>query len=734
MKKIRVLLVLLVAALGFIANSAVLAQSLSNGSPINSSVNSVTQQSDFKQFTFAVPGGVSNLRITTTASTGDIDLYVKLGSAPSLTVADCVSEGPAGIENCFFATPTAGTYFIRVYGYTTGLIPFTITGSYATASVTYSLPVMSFTGVSALSTNESRNIPVSTSPSNTAALQLSQCTVAGANANDFSVTSPVGATMVAPGTTTNVVVRFAPVVSFPSDRTATLTCPTPNASTTFFSLDLRGRVGGNLVFDALTNNVPLNSSVNSVTQESDFRQFTFAVPSGVSNLRITTAASAGDIDLYVKLGSAPSLTVADCTSGDPSGNENCFFATPTAGTYFIRVYGFDTGLIPFTITGSYGAASIRYSVPTTLALPDTAPGANSSANVPVSAFSSNTAALQLSQCTIFGANSNDFSVTSPLGATTVAPGTTTNVLVRFAPVGSTPANRTATLTCPTPNATAPNTTSFAVALIAQVIPPATSFNFTGHWHNASESGWGLTIAHQGNVLFPNWFTFDNDGKPLWFGMIAGATLQADGSYSGAIYRLRGVPFNLINGSPAFTSSSIVGQGKMLFTGADRLRFDYTVNGISQSKNLEPLIFAERTICESVPASALATASNYTDVWDNSGTEAGWGVHLTHQANTLFGIWYTYDATGRDQWLTVTATKITNGQVFTGELRRVTGLPFFNINGSQAFLTAPLVGTVSFIFSSGTQGTMNYTLDGISQSKPLRRYVFGSPSTLCRAVQ
>lgn len=258
-------------------------------------------------------------------------------------------------------------------------------------------------------------------------------------------------------------------------------------------------------------------------------------------------------------------------------------------------------------------------------------------------------------------------------------------------------------------------------------------NYTGHWQNPSESGWGLTVAHQGDTLFPNWFTFDTDGKPLWLGMLAGARLQPDGSFSGDLYRLRGVPFNLINGNPAFTSAPIVGQAKLTFTDAEHLRFDYTVGAVSQSKLLEPLTFAERSVCEFAPSEDLLTASNYTDVWDNSASESGWGIHLTHQGATLFGIWYTYDATGRDQWLTATASKAPNGQVFNGELRRVTGQPFSSINGSQAFLTAPVVGSVSFTFSNGKQGLMNYTLDDISQSKPLTRYGFGSPGAKCRSA-
>lgn len=124
--------------------------------------------------------------------------------------------------------------------------------------------------------------------------------------------------------------------------------------------------------------------------------------------------------------------------------------------------------------GGAGGATVLYAAPpATLSFPTTAPGANNIANVPVAATAGNSAPLNLSQCTVAGADAADFTVTAPVGAVTVAAGTTTNVVVRFAPTVAAPATRAATLTCPTPNATAPSATSFSVALsgaVTQVQP------------------------------------------------------------------------------------------------------------------------------------------------------------------------------------------------------------------------------------------------------------------------
>jgi hypothetical protein len=40
----------------------------------------------------------------------------------------------------------------------------------------------------------------------------------------------------------------------------------------------------------------------------------------------------------------------------------------------------------------------------------------------------------------------------------------------------------------------------------------TQARYEGIWWNASESGWGLNVAQQGNVLFATWFTYDTSGR------------------------------------------------------------------------------------------------------------------------------------------------------------------------------------------------------------------------------
>jgi hypothetical protein len=65
------------------------------------------------------------------------------------------------------------------------------------------------------------------------------------------------------------------------------------------------------------------------------------------------------------------------------------------------------------------------------------------------------------------------------------------------------------------------------------------------WGTASESGWGVNLTQQGNLLFATWFTYDAQGKGQWFVMSAGA-LSGTNTWTGTLYRTRGPSYT--NGS------------------------------------------------------------------------------------------------------------------------------------------------------------------------------------------
>ncbi|QSX79265.1 proprotein convertase P-domain-containing protein [Agrilutibacter solisilvae] len=83
--------------------------------------------------------------------------------------------------------------------------------------------------------------------------------------------------------------------------------------------------------------------------------YTMVVPAGTTNLAFTTSGGTGDADLYVKLGSAPTDSSYDCRPYKSGNAETCTFATPAAGTYYVRVKAF-SAFSGLSLVGSFGSA------------------------------------------------------------------------------------------------------------------------------------------------------------------------------------------------------------------------------------------------------------------------------------------------------------------------------------------------------------------------------------------
>jgi hypothetical protein len=176
--------------------------------------------------------------------------------------------------------------------------------------------------------------------------------------------------------------------------------------------------------------------------------------------------------------------------------------------------------------------------------------------------------------------------------------------------------------------------------VVELDAPAAA-NYTAFWWNPAESGWGMHLTHGGNTLFALLYTYAMDGAPMWLAA-SNLVLQADGSYSGALARYSGPPFNQVPWGTA--TPTTVGTMTLRFAGSDSATLTYSVDGIPVAKTIRPYIYAANTVCVS-GSPQRASAANYQDLWWNP-AESGWGLALAHQGNILFGGLFTYSSAGR----------------------------------------------------------------------------------------
>jgi len=101
---------------------------LSNGVVVTIADATVSHQ---QTWTMVVPAGATGLSFTMSGGTGDADMYVKFGSAPTLTSYDCRPYVSGNSESCPIATAQAGTYYVMVNAYA-AYSGVTLKGSYST--------------------------------------------------------------------------------------------------------------------------------------------------------------------------------------------------------------------------------------------------------------------------------------------------------------------------------------------------------------------------------------------------------------------------------------------------------------------------------------------------------------------------------------------------------------------------------------------------------------------------
>lgn len=126
-----------------------------------------------------------------------------------------------------------------------------------------------------------------------------------------------------------------------------------------------------------------------------------------------------------------------------------------------------------------------------------------------------------------------------------------------------------------------------------------AYNYQDLWWAApanSESGWGVNLTHQGNTIFATWFTYGLDGVSTWF--VVAAPKTAEGTYSGTLYSAAGPPFDAVPFDPTKVVGTVVGAATFTFTDGNTGTFDYTVNGVTQTKAItRDILLTPGTVCQ-----------------------------------------------------------------------------------------------------------------------------------------
>jgi len=288
----------------------------------------------------------------------------------------------------------------------------------------------------------------------------------------------------------------------------------------------------------------------------------------------------------------------------------------------------------------------------------------------------------------------------------------------------------------------PNVATNFAAKSASVNAPG-SVNYQGLWWKApgaSEDGWGINFAHQGNVIFGTWFTYDTTGKGWWLTLITDSN-PSPGSFTAKLYATTGPPFNAVPFVKTGAAPPPIGTATLTFTDANNGSFHYDVTlptgTVSQTKAITRQLLGNAPMATcATSVQSLAAATNYQDIWwagtsANPGTEQGWGINFAQQGGTVFASWFTYDLDGTPLWLVATLAPGVPGNLY-----RPSGPRFDAYDKNQFEANAP-VGTMTVTFADGNNAAFNYTVQlagmttPVTQTKNITRQLFSAAGTVCK---
>jgi PKD repeat protein len=253
-----------------------------------------------------VPAGASGLKFVMSGGTGDADMYVKFGSAPTDSSYDCRPYASGNSETCNISTAQAGTYYVRLKAYSS-FSGVSLTGSYSTTTNT--APTANFTS----------------STSGLTATFTDTSTDAQNNITSRSWNFGDGTT----STATN------PSKTYSAAGTYTVTLTVTDAggltSTKSSTVTVSSTSCGGLV---LCNNVSVALPSRSTGQVSS--NYTMTIAAG-KTVTFSISGGTGDADLYVRAGAAPTTTSYNCRPYLSGNAESCTFTPSTTTTYYMNV-------------------------------------------------------------------------------------------------------------------------------------------------------------------------------------------------------------------------------------------------------------------------------------------------------------------------------------------------------------------------------------------------------------
>jgi len=241
-----------------------------------------------------------------------------------------------------------------------------------------------------------------------------------------------------------------------------------------------------------------------------------------------------------------------------------------------------------------------------------------------------------------------------------------------------------------------------------VIDTSANAPITGLWWNVDESGWGVTLTQQVDIIFVTIFTYDQNGLPIWY-VASNCSVSGPGC-SGELYFVEGGSSLTEPWDDSELEVKSVGNIEFVFSDDDNGRLVFEIEGTSGSKDIIRQVFS--------PSSHHA---RFSSLWWNA-NESGWGTTVIQQSDISFITSFTFDQYGSPTWYVASSCTVINRSC-SGEFYEVTGGSALTDPWDGSNLTVTEVGNVDVSLTGDDEGSLNFLIDGIEGTKDITRQIF-----------
>ena len=158
-------------------------------------------------------------------------------------------------------------------------------------------------------------------------------------------------------------------------------------------------------------------------------------------------------------------------------------------------------------------------------------------------------------------------------------------------------------------------------------------DLTDLWWNANESGWGVTVTHQREVIFLTFFVYGPDNRATFYTATAPYAGQASSGalvFRGDMAETRGPWLGTIPFNP--NTVTVRPVGTVTFTAfVDAATLSYSVDGVVVNKSLTRQTFRNNDLTGTYAGVFRQTAAGCSNAANNGTTETVVGVAINNTA-------------------------------------------------------------------------------------------------------